>query len=157
MLDVNKFDQYGFPRTESDIQGITIHETGNIDMDAAAVQDYLNTECKTSGGYHYVVDSKEAIQLMPDDWAVYHTGKGKDWGCRYTIAVSICSSLSDEDYQAAQDRAVSLIEDLKEEYQIGNDMIFFHSDFAPQMYCPKTILDRYKTSKNFAYQELEGE
>ena len=157
MLDENKFAQYGFPREESDIKGITIHETGNINMNAQEVQDYLNNECRTNAGYHYVVDKNEIVQLMPDDWAVYHTGKGKDFGCRYTIAVSICSSLNDEDYNQAQNRAISLIWNLQSKYHIGNDMVFFHQDFDQKAFCPKTILTRYGTSKNFVYQEIERE
>ena len=154
MLDENKFAQYGFPRSESDILGITIHETGNVDMNAQEVEDYLNNECKTSAGYHYVVDKDEIIQLMPDDWAVYHTGKGKDFGCRYTIAVSVCSSLNDDDYNEAQAKMIELIKALQLEHDIENDMVFFHQDFNQKSFCPKTILTRYGTSKNFAYQEL---
>lgn len=109
MIDENKFNQYGFPRGEEDIKGITIHETNNYEMNAQELMEWLNKENKTSQGCHYLVDANEIVQVMPDDWAVYHTGKGKDWGNKFTIAIEICSSLSDEEYLKAEGRAVSLI------------------------------------------------
>lgn len=157
MLDRNKWDQYGFERTEADILGITIHETGNYDMNAEQLEQYLNDECKTSQGCHYIVDDVQAVQVMPDNWAVYHTGKGKDFGCRYTIAIEICSSLNDIKYLTAEENAVDLIETLKEKYGIKNEMIFFHNDFNQTTHCPNRIIDLYKTSRNFAYQRIEGE
>lgn len=155
MLDENKFEQYGFPREKKDIQGLTIHETGNYTMNAQQLHDFLNNENKTSQGVHYIVDKDSIIQAMPDDWAVYHTGKGKDWGCRYTIAIEICSYHSDDDYKKAEDRAISLIYDLQKKYRIDYDMIFFHQDFNERVFCPNKALIEYKTSKNFVYQRIE--
>lgn len=155
MIDERKWPQYGFLRRQGDVLGICIHETGNTEMNAERLFKYLNEESKTSQGCHYLVDDTQTLQVMPDDWAVYHTGKGKDWGNRYTIAIEICSSLSDEKYQAAEDRAVELIEQLKKTYSITNENVFFHQDFNSKAYCPKTILDNYGTSKNFAYNRLE--
>jgi N-acetylmuramoyl-L-alanine amidase CwlA len=155
MISENKWIQYGFPRTEEDIQGITLHETGNVEMNAEQLFNWLNEENKSSQGCHYLVDDTQTIQVMPDDWAVYHTGKGKDFGCRYTIAIEICSSLSDEKYKMAEDRAISLIYALQKKYHIPMDMIFFHRDFNETTYCPKTILNNYGTSKNFVYNRLE--
>lgn len=154
MIKENKWNQYGFPRSENDIKGITVHETGNTDMNAQQLFDYLDNDCRTSQGCHYICDNEQTIQVMPDTWAVYHTGKGKDWGCRYTIAIEICSSLKDEDYNEAQSRAISLIWSLQHQYHIPMDMIFFHNDFNDKTYCPKTALDRYGNSKNFVYQEI---
>ncbi len=154
MIDEKKYLQYGFPRQEADIQGITIHETGS-DMTAQELHDYLNYESRDSRGCHYLVDDKEILQVMPDTWAVYHTGKGNDWGNRYTIAVEICSNISNEKYLQAEDRAISLIYNLQKKYHIGDDMIFFHNDFNDRTYCPKTILDKYKTSINFVYQRIK--
>ena len=99
MLDENKWLQYGFSRPQTDIQGITIHETGNVEMNAQQFRDYYNSECKTNDACHYICDDVETIQLLPDDWAVYNTGKGKDYSCRYTIVVHICSSLSNDKYK----------------------------------------------------------
>ena len=155
MIKEKKFIQYGFPRGVEDIKGITIHETGNYVMNAQELHDYLDNECKTSQGVHYIVDSEQIVQVMPDDWAVYHTGKGKDFGCRYTIAIEICSSYSDETYKKAEDRAISLIYNLQKKYHIPMDMIFFHNDWDSKAYCPTRILNEYGTSKSFVYQRIE--
>ena len=157
MIDEKKFSQYGFPREESDIQGITIHETGNTEMNAEQLHEWLNSENKGSNGCHYICDDTQTLQVMPDTWAVYHTGKGKDFGCKYTLALELCSSLSDEKYLKAEDRAISLIYSLQKKYHIPMDMIFFHQDFNPKTYCPKTILNKYGTTKNFVYQRIEEE
>lgn len=156
MIKESKFPQYGFPRNEEDIQGITIHETGTVKT-AQEWHDWLDNENKGSNGCHYLVDDIQTIQVMPDNWAVYHTGKGKDWGNKFTIAIEICSSLSDEKYLKAEDRAISLIYSLQKKYHIPMDMIFFHRDFNQKTYCPKTILNNYGTSKNFVYQRIEEE
>lgn len=157
MLDRNKWEQFGFERTEEDIQGITVHETGNTDMNGEQLFNWLNTECRTSQGCHYICDFNKTIEVMPDNWAVYHTGKGMDWGNLYTIAIEIVSNLSDEKYNMAQDNAIELIKNLQEKYSISNDMVFFHLDFNEKRYCPKTLLDRYGSSVNFAYQLLREE
>lgn len=155
MLDKNKWVQYGFPREEKDILGLTIHETNNYDMNAQQLHDWLNNECKTNLGVHYICDSENTIQVMPDDWSVWHTGKAKDWGTRYTIAIEICSYHSDIEYKKAEDRAISLIYDLQKKYHIPMDMIFFHNDWDSKQFCPSRILNEYKTSKNFVYQRVE--
>lgn len=154
MIKEEKFNQYGFPRNEEDILGITLHETGNNNMSARQLFDYLENECKTSQGTHYIVDDIETLQVMPNDWACYHTGKGLDWGNRFTIAIEICSSISDEKYQQAQDNAVALIKELMEEYAINKDSIFFHYDFNNRTHCPNRILNKYKNAKRFVIEEL---
>lgn len=154
MLDENKYEQYGFQRTSEDILGITIHETGNYDMNAQELFDWLNDENITSQGCHYICDDTQTIQVMPDDWAVFHTGKAYDWGNAYTIAIEIVSSLDDDKYGTAQTRAVVLIKQLQETYSISNEMIFFHRDFDSKAYCPQTILNRYGSVRRFVMEEL---
>lgn len=153
MIQNNKWNQFGFPRETADIEGITIHETGRV-WEAKALHDWLDTECKTSQGCHYIVDNTEIVQAMPDEYAVYHTGKGVDWACRHTIAIEICSSLSDDIYNDAVNRAISLIYSLQKKYQIPTENIFFHNDFNSKTYCPKTLLDRYGNSRAFAYDRI---
>lgn len=154
MIKESKFEQFGFPREEADILGITVHETNNYEMNAQQLHDWLDNETKGSNGCHYICDDTQTIQVMPDDWAVYHTGKAKDWGNRYTIAIEICSSLNDEKYLKAEDRAISLIYALQKKYQIPMDLIFFHSDFDSKRHCPNRIINEYGTSKNFVYQRI---
>lgn len=149
MIDENKFAQYGFQRPVSDILGLTIHNTNNYEMTARDLFNWLNGDYKGDNGCHYLVDNKETIEVMPHDWAVYHTGKGLDYGNKYTIAIEICSNLNDQLYLEGQDRAIELIKQLMEEYNISIDNIFYHIDFNARAYCPATILDKYKTKNDF--------
>lgn len=153
MIDENRFNQFGFPRT-GEIQGITIHETGNYDMDAEQLERYMNEEMKTSQGTHYFVDWNGVRQVIPNDWAVYHTGKGKDFACKHCIAIEICDNLQNDLFEQAVANAIALIKSLQSEYNIIDDMISFHCDWN-NTYCPHTLLDTYKSSRNFVYQRIK--
>lgn len=156
MIDSNKYIQYGFRRQTSDIKGITLHETGNYEMDAQELFNYLNTENLTSQGCHYIVDDTQTIQVMPLDWAVYHTGKGIDNGVKYTIAIEMCSTLDDAKYALTEQRAISLIQSLQTQYSITDDNIYFHQDWNKVVYCPRRALDTYGTSVGFVYDKIKG-
>ena len=154
MIKETKWNQYGFPRDIDDIKGISIHESSEVNHTAAELFSFYDDISKENSGVHYVVDATEIIQIMPDDWSVYHTGKGKDFGNLYTIAIEVCGNLNDELYEAAVDNAVSLINELKEQYALTDNNIFFHKDFDNRVYCPKDLINQYGTAKNFAYQRL---
>ena len=154
MIKENKWNQYGFPREETDIKGITIHESSEVNQTAAELFSFYDDVSKENSAVHYVVDATEIIQIMPNDWSVYHTGKGKDFGNLYTIAIEVCGNLKNDLYEAAVDNAVSLIKDLQEQYNLAYTDIYFHKDFNSKVYCPKDLINQYGTAKNFAYQRL---
>ena len=156
MLDENKYLQYGVQRSTGDILGITIHESSNINDTAEDLMKWYNTECKSNTTYHYVVDSKGFQQLMPDDYALNHVGKYASWGDLYTIAIEICTTLSDEKFNSTLQNTIYLIKLLQETYNISDKMIFFHNDFNDRVYCPKTLLNKYGTAKIFVMEELQG-
>lgn len=147
MLDKNKWSQFG--KEGLDPTCITIHNTGNYDMTARQLFDYLNNECLTSQGCHFLVDDKEIIEVMPLNWKTYHTGKGEDYAFNNSIAIEICSNLDDKLYLKGQDNAIRLIKNYMDKFDIPKDEIYFHIDFNPTTYCPCNILDLYKTKENF--------
>lgn len=147
MLDKNKWSQFGKEGLEPTC--ITIHNTGNYDMTARELFDYLNNECLTSQGCHFLVDDKEIIEVMPLNWKTYHTGKGEDYAFNNSIAIEICSNLDDELYLKGQENAIRLIKNYMDKFNIPKDEIYFHIDFNPTTYCPCNILDLYKTKENF--------
>ena len=155
MIKEEKYEQYGFPRREQDILGITIHETGNDNMTAKELFDYLENENKTSQGCHYIVDNNEVIEVMPNDWGVYHTGKAMDYGNRYTISIEVCSNINNDKFNNGVDKAVELIKELMIEYAIPKDSIFFHIDFNQNSYCPKTLIRQYGSVKRFVIEKVE--
>ena len=147
MLDKNKWSQFGKEGLEPTC--ITIHNTGNYDMTARELFDYLNNECLTSQGCHFLVDDKEIIEVMPLNWKTYHTGKGEDYAFNNSIAIEICSNLDDELYLKGQENAIFLIKYYMDKFDIPKNEIYFHIDFNPTTYCPCNILDLYKTKENF--------
>lgn len=147
MLDINKWSQYGKEGLEPTC--ITIHNTGNYDMTARKLFDYLNNECLTSQGCHFLVDDKEIIEVMPLNWKTYHTGKGEDYAFNNSIAIEICSNLDDELYLKGQENAIRLIKNYMDKFNIPKEEIYFHIDFNPTTYCPCNILDLYKTKEIF--------
>lgn len=130
------------------VKGITIHNTGN-DKSASDLYESL----KGSGRLnlcHFLIDEAEIIQTFPLDKEASHTGKGYDFGNRFTIAIEICRSQSAwELYEQAQNNAVKLIKKLMEEYSLTIDDIYFHHDFNITTYCPHRILSEYGNKENF--------
>lgn len=133
-------EQFGFRGLK--VHGITIHNTGNA---LSAQENYdIMASSKDNRGTHFFIDEKEVIQAMPLNWCVYHTGMGKDWGCRYTIAIEICrSQASNELYATAEEKAVEFIKYLMDRYELDPRSLYFHIDFNGQTYCPHRILDNY--------------
>lgn len=154
MLDQNKWNQYGIERANGldDIKCIVIHNTG-VENSAKEIFDWMNEDSKTSKGCSYLVDYNEVIQVMPDTWGTYNTGKGIDYACKYGIAIEICSNLDDDLYKKGQDKAIALVKELMETYNLTTDDIYFHCDFA-DFYCPKDILQKYGTKQNFIREEF---
>lgn len=142
--------QYGFERENGleDVKCIIIHNTSS-NLSAKEIEDYLRDECLTSQGCSYVCDHNEVRQIMPDDWGVYNTGNGKDYSAMYGIAIEICSNNDDSLYFEGEAKAIELIKELMNKYNIPRSEIYFHSDFSPRVYCPADILRIYKTKKNF--------
>lgn len=152
MLDKKKWLQYGTPRKQT-IKGITIHNTGN----SLTAEELENIMATTSQHFatHYFIDDKEIRQVMPLEYAVWHTGKGYDLGNMRTISIEICKSTSDiETYMKAQTRAIELVKELMNKYNLSKDYIFFHSDFD-NTYCPHRILEIYKNKKLFIEKEID--
>lgn len=130
------------------VRGITIHNTGN-ELSAQEMYDLLVAE-KRMNLCHYIVDENEVINSYPVDLEASHTGKGYDFGNRYTIAVEIARSRSDDElYLKAQKRAVSHIKKLMKKYKLTVNDLYFHLDFNPQAYCPHRILDIYGSKEEF--------
>lgn len=154
MLDETKWLQYGLPRSVEDIRGITLYETKDYNKSINDLFNYYNNESKENTCFHYIVDDKTVIQLMPDDYMVYHTGMYKDFGDRYTIAIAICSNLNDSKFNESLMRTIGLIDELLESYSIDKSNVFFHRDFNIRIYDPKRLLDEFETSRNFIYQKL---
>lgn len=97
---------------------------------------------------HYFCDEHEVIQALPLSQGCWHTGKALDDGNLRTIAIEICQSDTPmETFRKAILNAANLIKELRQEF--GDIPLYFHHDFAPQIYCPHRILSEYENKAAF--------
>ena len=150
MLSEDRWLQFGTPRKNGleDIKCIVIHNTGS-DLSARDIFDYLQNKSQDSRSCHYLVDHNEVIDVMPLDYVAWNTGVAYDYGNMHGIAVEICSNQDEDIYLQGQDKAIELIKKLMEEHNLTKNDIYFHNDFLQDYNCPATILQMYKTRKNF--------
>lgn len=147
MIAESKWKQFGKPNAT--IRGIVVHNTNNPFFTAEQLEKWLNEECKTSQGCHYIVDHKEIRQVMPLDWSVWNTGKGMDFGNLHCISVEICTNPNSRLYYEGERKAVGLIKELMKEYGFGINNLYYHRDFNPNVNCPAQVLKRYKSKADF--------
>ena len=147
MISESKWKQYGLP--EATIQGIVIHNTNNQFLSAEELEDWLENDSRGSNGCHFLVDHKEVRQVMPLDWSVWNTGDGYSFGNLHTIAVEICSNPDTNLYLKGQKRAIELIKELMQQFNLTAKDIYFHRDFQPNINCPAQILRLYGSKAEF--------
>lgn len=138
------------------IKGITIHNSGN-----SLSADEIYNQLKTNGiNYlaHYLVDDEKIINSFPLEFCSFHTGKGYDFGNKYTISIEILRSDCDIDqYLKAQNNAIILIKELLDKYDLDFNQIYFHNDFNKKTYCPHRILDLYGSKENFIRRNFHAD
>lgn len=131
-----------------EVKGITIHNTGN-DKTAKEMYDYLFSINKQNL-CHYLIDEKEVLQTLDENDEASHTGKGYDFGNRFTLAIEICRSQSEEDlYLKAETKAVKFIKKLMKKYHLTKDDLYFHNDFDILSSCPHRIMRIYKNKEEY--------
>jgi len=130
------------------VKGITIHNTGN-DLTARELFDIIYARKQTKL-CHYLIDECSIVRCTPETEEATHTGKGYDFGNRFTLAIEICRSTSDlELYMKAQNNAVQFIKQLMKKYNLTTSDLYFHRDFDSGNPCPHRILELYKTKGEF--------
>lgn len=149
---------FGFmkPRT------VVVHNTANR---ASAYNEakYVHSG-KSEVSYHFAIDDKECIQLLPTNKSGFHAGDGgKKDGGRYGIGVEICYSLDkgDKRYPVAEDNASHKCAELLLQHGLTINNLSKHQDWSGK-YCPHRMLDnngwepfKRKVAKYMA--ELKGD
>lgn len=121
---------------------ITIHETANTKPGANAEmhRKFVN---EGKGGeenvsFHYVVDSKESIQLLPDDEVAWHAGDGRNGaGNNRSIAIEVCVN-SDGNFLKALANTIQLVVRLMSEFNIPLGKIVQHNHWSGKN-CPRKL------------------
>lgn len=130
-----------------EVKGITIHNS-NSDLSAKETLEKLE-KTRQLNIAHYLVDDIDCLNIYPTDKMASHTGKGYDFGNRYTIAIEICKSRCDlETYLKAEANAMKLVKKLLKKYKLNENDIYFHSDFNTTK-CPHRIFEIYETKRRF--------
>lgn len=123
-------------------QYITIHNTANrrAGADAEAHGRYLQGEGqKQYVSYHYAVDERQAVAIIPEDEVAWHAGDGAQGvGNRRSFAIEICEN-EDGNLGKATDNAAQLTRDLMERYAIPLENVVPHRRWNGGQ-CPNRLL-----------------
>ena len=147
---------------------ITVHTTGNRNSGADAdahkrlLHRYSTDPFAPYASYHFVVDDKEIIQLLPisingeKGESSWHAGDGSgvNSGNRTSIAIEICEN-KDGDFNKAEENAKKLIRYLMDKSDIPHSKVLPHRHWSGKN-CPKPILERKGGWKTFHQSIVES-
>lgn len=126
---------------------ITIHNTAN-DASADAESRYHNSN-NNQVSYHFAIDDKEIVQVVPLNRNAWHCGDGQGAGNRKSIGIEICYSKSGgARYEKAEELTVQFTAQLLHERGWNIDRVRTHQSWSKK-YCPHRILDKKDGWKNF--------
>ena len=136
LLPANDHRTYG----KMDWQYVTIHNTANR-MPAKNEVSYVHSK-QGEVTYHFAIDDKECIQLLPLTKSAWHAGDGRGSGNTKSVAIEICYSLDkgDKRYPIAEDNASHKAAELLYSKGFGVDRLRKHQDWSGK-YCPHRMLD----------------
>lgn len=125
-----------------DATTITIHNNGNPSSTAQNERDWLtNPTNSRTASFHIVVDSKEAIEVLPlneNAWAS-GDGSGSKSGNRTSIHIEICErDKTFAEYAQALDNAIDLTAKMLHERGWGVDRLRRHYDWSGKN-CPRLM------------------
>lgn len=135
------------PGRTNPMRYITLHETGNesVGADARAHAKYLKT---ASVSWHYTVDSKRAVQHLPDNEDAFHAGDGSGEGNRASIGIEVCVN-RDGNLEQAYRNTAKLCKRLCKKHKIPYENIVFHHKWNGKD-CPKHL----RRNQPFSFQEF---
>ena len=116
---------------------ITIHETGNKNKGANALNHakYINNGSKVT--WHYTVDSINIVKHFNDSVQCWHAGDGKGNGNLNSIGIEICVN-SDGNMNKAIDNTIELVQYLMNKHNIPITNVVQHNKWSGKN-CPENI------------------
>lgn len=113
---------------------ITIHSTGNHRSTAQNEADNVcNNNPDMQVSFHWVVDDKQAINVIPENEVAWHAGDGNGPGNRKSIGIEICES---GDRAKTLDNTARLVAKLMEKHNIHK--IVQHNHWSGKD-CPRIL------------------
>lgn len=138
IIPQNKGNRPGYPMKA---EWITVHETGNPRTGANAE---MHRQFTHNGGgtenvsFHYVVDDREIIQLLPLTENAWHAGDGAGGtGNRKSISIELCVN-KDGDFEKTLQLGAALVRWLMRERSIELDHVVQHNHWSGKN-CPATL------------------
>lgn len=116
---------------------ITIHQTGNVNEGANALNHVRYINNGSTSTWHYTVDSERIVQHFNDTVQCWHSGDGKGKGNTQSIGVELCVNI-DGDYLKTIDNAVKLVQHLMKVHNISISNVVQHNKWSGKN-CPTQI------------------
>ena len=131
ITDENKYPD------QNNVQYLVIHDTGNTNKGATAINHYYYFLNNVGRSAHYFVDDHEVIQIIEDKDGAWHCGDGKgQYGITNTNSLSIETCVnSDGNYEEAIQNTIDLAAYLMYTYNLPMDRLVRHYD-ASRKNCP---------------------
>ncbi|MGL5330943.1 MAG: peptidoglycan recognition protein family protein [Peptostreptococcaceae bacterium] len=125
------------PQINMNPKNITIHNTGVTNVAA----DNFKRGCHDitqdmEVSYHFVVDEKEVVQLLPINEVGWHAGDKK--GNYTSIGIEVCER------EGAEDNAIKFVAALLEVLGMKADQLKTHKEWSGKQ-CPRLILPHWET------------
>lgn len=121
---------------------ITIHQTGNTNKGAGAMNHARYINSGSSATWHYTVDHKEVIQHFNDTVQCWHAGDGQGKGNTQSIGIELCVN-SDGDYMKTINNAIELVKYLMSKHNIPISNVVQHNKWSGKN-CPQLIRSSHK-------------
>ena len=116
---------------------ITIHETGNINKGAGALNHAKYINNGSSATWHYTVDDKQIIQHYDDSVQCWHCGDGRGDGNTNSIGIEMCVN-SDGDFNKTIENTIELVKHLMNKHNIPIGNVVQHNKWNGKN-CPANI------------------
>ena len=116
---------------------ITIHETGNTDVGANAINHAKYINNGSSETWHYTVDSERVVQQYNESVQCWHCGDGRGDGNLNSIGIEMCVN-SDGNINKTIDNTIDLVKYLMNKFNIPINNVVQHNRWNGKN-CPQNI------------------
>ena len=122
---------------------VTIHNTAEP-FSALDERSRVANRRGVRTSFHFAVDEREVVQLLPLEFHGWHAGDGEGDGNLRSVGVEVCRSVfrdaNDWLYRRAEDHAVLLVSSLLRHFELQLAALRMHRDWSGK-FCPHRILE----------------
>jgi N-acetylmuramoyl-L-alanine amidase len=141
MLEIQRLMiKENFTKDKNVPEYIVIHDTGNRQFTADAIQHYKYFQVYRGASAHFFVDDDDLVQLIEVKDSSWHCGDGNNKNGinnRNTISIEICIN-KDSNYKTTIANTIDLVVKLMRDHNIPLSKVVRHYD-ASGKNCPQTM------------------